>query len=157
DRLHLIQRVAHERPPLPRSIDPGIPRDLEVILLKATEKDSARRYASAAALAEDLGRFLADQPIHARPLAPWHHLARWVKRHPAVALLSALLLLVSSAGLAVGLWQWQKTEDALVQVTKQRDETEREQSKTASALAAEEKERANATAALARAEYNLYL
>ena len=55
-----------EEPLRPRSIDARIPRDLETIVLKAIDKDPARRYATADAIAEDLRRYLADEPIQAR-------------------------------------------------------------------------------------------
>ena len=67
DRLRLIEQIKTEEPPRPRSLDPRIPRDLETIVLKAIEKDPSGRYPTADALAEDLRRFLADEPIQARP------------------------------------------------------------------------------------------
>src|SRR5207253_1279838 len=57
DRVQLIQRVLHEEPPPPRRLDPRVPRDLETVVLKAGAKEPRQRYASAAALAEDLRRF----------------------------------------------------------------------------------------------------
>jgi serine/threonine protein kinase len=66
DRLKLIEMVKNEEPARPRSVDNRIPRDLETIVLKAIEKDPKQRYASAEALAEDLGHFLLDEPIRAR-------------------------------------------------------------------------------------------
>ena len=66
DRLKLIEQIKNEEPPRPRSIDARIPRDLETIVLKAIEKDPRARYPSAEAMAEDLRRFLADEPIQAR-------------------------------------------------------------------------------------------
>ncbi len=67
DRLKLIEQIKNEEPTRPRSIDRRIPRDLETIVLKAIDKDPARRYPTADAMAEDLRRFLADEPIQARP------------------------------------------------------------------------------------------
>ena len=66
DRLKLIEQIKNEEPPRPRAIDARIPRDLETIVLKAIEKDPRVRYPSAEAIAEDLRRFLADEPIRAR-------------------------------------------------------------------------------------------
>ena len=69
DRLWLVEQVKNQEPIRPRAIDPRIPRDLETIVLKAIDKDARRRYASADELAEDLHRFLADEPIKARQIS----------------------------------------------------------------------------------------
>ena len=69
DRLKLIERIKTEEPARPRSLDARIPRDLETIVLKAIDKDPAQRYATAEAMAEDLRRFLADEPIKARQVS----------------------------------------------------------------------------------------
>ena len=66
DRLKLIEQIKTEEPARPRSLDGRIPRDLETIVLKAIDKDPDRRYPTADALAEDLRRFLDDEPIQAR-------------------------------------------------------------------------------------------
>ena len=63
DRHKLIDRVLHEEPERLKKLAPGVPRDLETIIAKATARDSAGRYATAAALAEDLRRFVEDRPI----------------------------------------------------------------------------------------------
>ena len=88
--------------PLPPSrLQPAVPRDLETICLKCLQKDPAKRYASALALAEDLDRFLADKPILARRTPPWERAVKWVRRRPAIAALiavSAVALLSSVAG-----------------------------------------------------------
>jgi WD40 repeat protein len=77
--------VANNEPPSPRLLAPPVPRDLETICLKCLERDSARRYHNAAALAEDLRRFLADEPIIARPVSPIGRFTRWCRRKPAFA------------------------------------------------------------------------
>ena len=66
DRLKLIEQIKTEEPRAPRSVDGRIPRDLETIVLKAIDKDPEARYQTAEAMAEDLRRFLADEPILAR-------------------------------------------------------------------------------------------
>jgi serine/threonine protein kinase len=91
DRLKLIETIYTQEPPRPRLLDPGIPRDLETIVLKAIDKDPARRHQTAEEVADDLRRFLADEPIKARRTSPVERLARWCRRHPAVASLSAVV------------------------------------------------------------------
>jgi serine/threonine protein kinase len=94
DRLKLIEQVKAEEPTRPRSLDRHIPRDLETIVLKAMDKDPARRYATAEAMAEDLRRFLADEPIRARQISTTERYWRWAHRNPMIATLGALLLTV---------------------------------------------------------------
>ena len=85
DRLRLIERIKTEEPARPRSLDARIPRDLETIVLKASEKDPALRYATAEAMAEDLRRFLADEPIQARRIGGSERAWRWCRRNPGLA------------------------------------------------------------------------
>ncbi|HRF02147.1 MAG TPA: serine/threonine-protein kinase [Pirellulaceae bacterium] len=84
--------------PRPRSIDPAIPRDLETILLRCLAADPTRRYVDAAALADDLDRFLEGRPIRARRVGPIERTIKWIRRNPAAAALSvtvaALILVV---------------------------------------------------------------
>jgi serine/threonine protein kinase/WD40 repeat protein/tetratricopeptide (TPR) repeat protein len=101
NKARLVQKVLHEPPAPPRTIDPGIPRDLETIVLKCLCKDPAERYATPEALAEDLHRFLADRPIKARRSSWREQIWRWSRRNPWIAGLSAavlLLLTVTSVG-----------------------------------------------------------
>src|SRR5207248_4279014 len=96
--LDTLERIRRDEPVPPRRLRPRLPRDLETICLKCLEKDPRRRYASAEALAEDLRRFLADEPILARPASSWERTAKWARRQPALA---ALLLLSIAAPLAL--------------------------------------------------------
>jgi WD40 repeat protein len=91
DRLKLVEKVKNEEPPRPRTLDGRIPRDLETIVLKAIDKDPARRYATAEAVAEDLRRFLDDAPILARRASAAERYARWARHHPGIAILGAVL------------------------------------------------------------------
>lgn len=95
----LLLHVRDADPISPRLLNPSVPRDLETICLKCLEKDPARRYATAQAVADELGRFIRDEPIQARPSRITGKLWRWCRRRPAVAALSAsvLLLLVAIA------------------------------------------------------------
>jgi hypothetical protein len=101
DRAELIRRVTHEAPPRPRSLDPTIPRDLETVVHKAIDREPNRRYAGAAALAEDLRRFVEGRPIRARRVSPPEHAWRWCRRNPAVAGLTAAAFLAMAVGTAV--------------------------------------------------------
>ncbi|MCI0456517.1 MAG: protein kinase [Gemmataceae bacterium] len=89
DRNRLLDRVKHAEPPRPRQLNPAIPRDLETIVLKAIAKEPAHRYPTAAALAEDLKRFVEDRPIWARRISSAERLWRWCRRNPIVAGLTA--------------------------------------------------------------------
>jgi WD40 repeat protein len=89
----LLQQVIHDDPPSVRTLNGSIPADLETICLKCLEKDPRRRYATATALAADLRRFLAGEPIEARPVTRWERTAKWLRRHPAAAALVAVTAL----------------------------------------------------------------
>jgi tRNA A-37 threonylcarbamoyl transferase component Bud32/tetratricopeptide (TPR) repeat protein len=85
----------------PRSLLPGIPRDLEIICLKCLESDPDRRYSRASELADDLDRFLEGRAIAARPVGPLGLIARWCRRNKALAAAIALAS-VSLVTLAIG-------------------------------------------------------
>src|SRR5262249_6192831 len=106
DRNRLIKQVTMGEPgPLGR-VRPGIPRDLETIIHRAIERDPARRYQKAEDLADDLRRFLDDQPVKARRTSALERLGRWARRNPAVAALLAALFTVLVVGLTLVSWQW---------------------------------------------------
>jgi serine/threonine-protein kinase len=90
--LETLRQVQNDEPVPPRRLQPGVPADLDTITLKCLQKDPAKRYPSADALAEDLRRFLADRPILARPVGPVERTWRWCRRNPRVAALSAAVL-----------------------------------------------------------------
>jgi serine/threonine protein kinase/WD40 repeat protein len=87
-----------------------IPADLETICLKCLEKDPARRYPSALALAEDLERFFRNEPITARRASRRERVGRWCRRNPRLAGTLAGLLVVFAAGLGGVLWQWTRAK-----------------------------------------------
>lgn len=105
-----LRDVIEREPVAPRWLNAGIPRDLETICLKCLEKDPRRRYASAQALADDLARFIAHQPILARPTGPVGKCWRWCRRKPALVTAIAALNFVGAAGLTGILWQWHRAE-----------------------------------------------
>ena len=85
-------QVIHQDPVPPSRLNPRVPRDLEIICLKCLQKDPARRYATAAALADDLRRFQEGRPIKARPVGWEERVWRWCRRRPAAAALIATAL-----------------------------------------------------------------
>ena len=96
-----MRAVVEQEPRRPSSINRTVNRDLETICLKCLEKDPARRYTSARALAEDLERWLRHEPILARPTQPWEYAAKWATRHPARAALAGLALVAPALIIAV--------------------------------------------------------
>jgi len=96
-----LEQVVAQEPLPPRQLHPKVPRDLETICLKCLHKEPARRYVRAADLAEDLRRFLAREPITARPASAGELAWQWLRRHPTLAAVSATataVLLVLSIG-----------------------------------------------------------
>lgn len=92
-RLMMLDQVLHEEPRSPRKINDKIPRDLETICLKCLTKASAKRYATALELADDLRRYLANEPILARPVGAPERAWRWCMRKPAIAATSGVAVL----------------------------------------------------------------
>ncbi len=91
-----LEQVRSVEPVSPVRLQPHVPRDLETVCLKCLHKEPTRRYTTAQALAEDLNRFLAGEPVRARRTPVWERAAKWSKRHPA----RAGLIVVSTATLA---------------------------------------------------------
>ena len=94
----ILHQVLNEEPRPPRKINDKVPRDLETICLKALAKAPAQRYGTARELADDLRRFLKNEPIHARTIRGWERAVKWARRRPAVA-----GLLVVAVMIAIGL------------------------------------------------------
>ncbi len=103
DRGRLIYEITCKDPAPPRTHDPRVPRDLETIVLKAIDREPARRYQSADELATDLRNFLDDRPILARRSGMLERGWRWCRRNRLVASLVALLLIAAIAGLLAAL------------------------------------------------------
>lgn len=100
--FEVMTKVVNEDPPPPGRRCKGLPHDLEVITLKAMEKDRSRRYGSAKELADDLGRFLAGEPIQARAVSVVGRLGKRVSRNKA----NMVPIFVAAALVLVGLVTW---------------------------------------------------
>ncbi|MFO0888291.1 MAG: serine/threonine-protein kinase [Isosphaeraceae bacterium] len=98
DRSRLIQSIANDSPPRPRSVIHDVPRDLERVVRKAIEKEPGHRYPSAGGLADDLQRFLDGLPVAARPINPLRRGWSWCRRHKGTAGSIAAVVLASAAG-----------------------------------------------------------
>jgi len=105
-----LRAVVACEPVPPRQLRPALPRDLETLTLKCLEKEPARRYASAQEVAEELSRWQSHQPIHARPATGLERFAKWIRRRPAVAALSAAVMVSLLAGFIATIWQWRRAE-----------------------------------------------
>ncbi len=108
------RQVIAEEPAPPSRLNARVPRDLETICLKCLQKEPPRRYAAAAALADDLRRFLAGRPIAARPVGRAERAVRWMRRNPTAAALivTASMLLLLAAGFGVREWRLRLVRDA---------------------------------------------
>jgi serine/threonine protein kinase len=95
--LDTLYQVSTLDPPVPSSLKPGCPRDLETIILKCLEKDSRRRYTNASALADDLHRFLTSEPIWAQRVSLFRRGLRWARHRPAEAAVLAMIVCVALA------------------------------------------------------------
>jgi WD40 repeat protein/serine/threonine protein kinase len=115
--LETLRQVVSEEPVPPRRLQPNVPRDLETICLKCLQKAPARRYASAAGLADDLQRFLRHEPILARPISRWERGVKWAQRRPSLAALVLVsgLAILSLMVLAGALWYNAELRAAAVQ------------------------------------------
>ena len=114
-------------PPLQDSTTPplhAVDRDLETICLKCLEKDPTRRYASADALADDLEHWLRHEPIRARPCSRREHVAKWVKRNPALAGWAIAAVLAAVVGVAGIIWQWRRADRNAAREMRQRERVE---------------------------------
>lgn len=133
--LETLRLLQDTDPALPRMLHASVDRDLETIALKCVEKDPARRYGSAASLAEDLERWLAHEPILARRAGTLERAAKWVRRHPARAVSIGLLAMCAVLALGGGglLWLWRNAAEShqVVKNALSREETARQKAEEA--------------------------
>jgi len=107
-----LAQVQNVEPVSPTVLNPHLPRDLKTICLKCLEKEPARRYQTAQELADDLGRFLRNEPILARPIGPAGKAWRWCRRKPLVATLAGAAVFFFLLGFAGVTWQGQQARKA---------------------------------------------
>lgn len=100
NRVELLHHIEHDDPPLPRRLNPTIPAELETIVLKAIAKDPAARYRTAKEFADDLRRFLRDEPIRARRPTWTERVRKWSRRHRVLVRSLAVAAAISFVSLA---------------------------------------------------------
>jgi serine/threonine protein kinase/tetratricopeptide (TPR) repeat protein len=127
--LDTLEQVRSYEPVPPRRWRPKLPRDLETICLKCLQKEPGKRYASAAALADDLRRFLAGMPIQARPVRVWERGVKWAQRRPTAAALVGVTLLALAGGVTGVLWyaQWERDRAKQESALRREADDQREQ------------------------------
>jgi eukaryotic-like serine/threonine-protein kinase len=106
------RQFIEQEPVSPSRLNARVPRDLETVCLKCLEKEPGGRYATAGALAEDLGRFLNHEPIRARQAGPLVRLARWGNRNPVPVALLSIVFVTGLVAIATILWQWRNAVEA---------------------------------------------
>ena len=156
DRHEVLRRVAFDDPPSLRKINHAIPVELETIVLKAIMKNPDGRYASARELADDLQRFLQDQPIRARRPSLWDRANKLARRHRTAVRVATFLLMVLMIGSWISLWaiarQKSATDVALLDARDKQRQADilRDQAKDERRVAQAERDRAEKS--LVRAE-----
>ncbi len=131
DRLQLLDMIAVEDPTPPRRLNPAIPRDLETITFKATAKEPADRYATAQELADDLGRFLRNEPILARAPSLFDRACKWSRRHRAAVRLSMVAVAVAMVCLgALAGWRYVVFNRHYIELRSALDLAERSEAQT---------------------------
>ena len=131
--LDTLEQVRTQEPVPPSRLQPRLPRDLATICLKALAKSPSRRYASAAALADDLRRFLDGNSIQARPVGKSEKFWRWCRRNPWVAILTAAVAVSLLAGTSVSTFFLVQSQERAAQTLREHERVREEERNTAAA------------------------
>jgi len=99
--MELLDEILNAEPLSPRTLQPLLNRDLETICLKCLRKSPLERYESAAALGDDLGRWLRREPILARPAGAFERALKWLRRNPGPTALAGVSLVAALATVAL--------------------------------------------------------
>jgi len=119
----LMQRIQYQEPERVRKVNPAVASDLEAVVLKCLEKDPARRYSSAALLADDLARFQRGELVTAQPLTLGYAAGKFIRRHRLPITLASGIVAAAIAGTALSFYQIQM---ALREARSQRNEAQRQ-------------------------------
>lgn len=144
------RRVAEEEPPRLSSIRRALRGDIETIVLKALEKDPARRYATAGVMAADIRRFLRNEPITARPPTTLYQVSKFVKRNTVLVGGVSATILALSVGLTSTLINYRRAEHQRDYALEQKSAAEQQRSLAQERQREAEREQARAVAAEAR-------
>ncbi|MCE9635313.1 MAG: serine/threonine-protein kinase [Planctomycetes bacterium] len=139
----VLSAIGTREPESIRSSAPYVSRDLETVCLAALEKDRAKRYATAADFAADLGAFLDGRPVGARRVGVPGRLRRWIRRHPASAT-AAVLAFVLCVGTPTALYVQQRAANDDVRAEKRRADDARIEAEASQRTAESERDNANA-------------
>jgi hypothetical protein len=150
--MDTLMLVVGNEPVPPRRLNPQVPRDLETICLKCLEKDPGKRYGTALALAEDLRRFQAHEPIAARPASALEKAVKWARRRPAQATAVAISVVAAAVLLVAGLVFLTELRAAWGEEKQRSAELGNALQKTKDAEAAEKKRSVELATALKKAE-----
>ena len=150
--METVRLVLDGEPRRPSALRADTDRDLEIICLKCLEKEPARRYGSAEAVAEDLERWLRHEPITARPVSAWETAAKWIRRHPwrSAGISFLVVLLFAIAGVSVAFNLRLKKERDRAETARNDAQAQRATAESHARTAESEKE--NTRQALARAQ-----
>jgi serine/threonine protein kinase/Tfp pilus assembly protein PilF len=144
DREELLRQIAFEEPRPPRRLNRPIPAEMEIIVLKAMEKNPGERYATAQELANDLRRFLEDKPIRAKRPTLLQRAVKWCRRHKSTMRAVAVVLILAVVGLVADTWLiWLEKEQTKAALAEAKTNAERAQQNLDTAQANAERAQRN--------------